>query len=95
MKIMIKSNFVLPGLEKTDSLDFDQSEMTLRAFLEKLSRMTTSRLEIIERDTLQVNPEDWEIEINGRIYQVFNKALDHTLHDGDTVDITIMPICGG
>ena len=95
MKIMIKSNFVLPGLEKMDSLDFDQSEMTLRAFLEKLSRMTTNRLEIIERDTLQVNPEDWGIEINGKPYQVFNKALDHTLQDGDTIDIIIMPICGG
>ena len=95
MKIFIKSNFVLPGLEKADSVDFDESEMTMRKFFEKLSRMTANRFEFLEKDSLQINQEDWGIEINGVPCQIFHAGLDHILRDGDTVGIMMMPIGGG
>ena len=95
MKIFIKSNFILPGLEKAESVDFDESEMTMRDFFESLSRITSGRIEFIETDSLQINPEDWEIEINGMPYHQYEKGLEHILKDGDTVGIKIMPIGGG
>jgi len=95
MKIFIKSNFILPGLEKAESVDFDEAEMTMREFFEKLSNMTNDRIEFIETDWLQINPEDWEIEINGMAYHQYEKGLEHILKDGDTVGIKIMPIGGG
>ena len=95
MKIFIESNFFLPGLEKAASIMFDESEMTLRVFFEKLSRMTSDRLEFIESDTLQMNTEDWGIEINGRPYQILHAGLDHILKGGDTVSIKILPMGGG
>jgi len=95
MKIFIKSNFILPGLEKAESVDFDEAKMTMREFFEKLSNMTNDRIEFIETDSLQINPEDWEIEINGMAYHQYEKGLEHILKDGDTVGIKIMPIGGG
>jgi hypothetical protein len=95
VKIFIKSNFVLPGLEKADSVEFDAPEMTLRDFLEKLAQLTSNRFEFIERDSLQINQEDWGIEINGKPYQIFRKGLDHPLRDEDTIDIMLLPIGGG
>ena len=95
MKILIESNFILPGLEKAESVDFDETEMTLKEFFEKLSEMTTDRIEFIETDSLQINPEDWEIEINGSPYHQYDEGLEQILKDGDTVGIKIMPIGGG
>ena len=95
MKIFIKSNFVIPGLEEADSIDFDASEMTMRHFFEKLSQMTANRVEFLEKDSLQINQEDWGIEINGVPCQVLHAGLDHILRDGDTVGIMMMPIGGG
>jgi hypothetical protein len=95
MKIFIKSNFVIPGLEESDSIEFDVPEMTTRHFFEKLSWMTANRVEFLEKDSLQINEEDWGIEINGVPCQVLHAGLDHILRDGDTVGIMMMPIGGG
>ncbi|MDP2646626.1 MAG: hypothetical protein Q8P24_16930 [Desulfobacterales bacterium] len=95
MKIKIKSNFVLEGLEQTDSLEFPESAISLRDFFEELSRAIAYRFEFIEKDSLQINQEDWAVEVNGLPYQVFDQGLGHTLKDGDRVDIRILPMGGG
>jgi hypothetical protein len=95
MKINIKSNFVLAGLENADSLDLPESAISLRDFFETLSRVTASRFEFIDEDSLQINQEDWAVEVNGLPYQVFNQGLEYPLKDGDTVDIRILPMGGG
>ena len=95
MKIFVESNFIIPGLENEDRLNFDESELTLKRFFERLSEISSNRLEFIETDSLDINPEDWEIEINGMPYQNYEKGLAHLLKDGDRVGIKILPIGGG
>jgi hypothetical protein len=95
MKIFIESNFVIEGLGVVVTLDFDQSEMTMREFIDKLSQLTAHRYELIDPESHQINTEDWRIEINGRPFQVFGEGLDVFLKDGDTVGIMILPIGGG
>ena len=95
MKIFIKSNFVLVGLGQADSIDFAESEMTIREFFDKLSQITANQYEFIDPDSGRVNTEDWGIEINGTPYPVYGKGLDSPLEDGDNIGILIVPIGGG
>ena len=95
MKIFIESNFILEGLGQAESIDFDEPEMTVREFFDKLSRLTAHRYEFIDPDTGRLNTEDWGIEINGTSCQVLDLGMDAPLQDGDTVGIMIMPIGGG
>ena len=95
MKIFIESNFVLEGLGGAESLDFDESEITVKEFLARLSHLTGHRYEFIDTESRRIITEDWGIEINGRPLQVFGEGLEVSLKEGDTVGIMILPIGGG
>lgn len=93
MKIYIQSNFVIPGLEERDSLEFDRSEISLKEFLIELSRLAPVKIEYL-RDG-KVDPDEWEIEVNNKPYYNCDGGLDTLLRDNDTVIIKIMAIGGG
>lgn len=93
MIIHIKSNFVIPGLEERESIEFNRSEIRLREFLEEISRMAPVRIEFIRNG--MIDSEEWEIEINDKPYYTFDGGLDTILKDNDTVTIKIMAIGGG
>ena len=57
MRINLRSNFVLPGLEDKESLDLDRSGLTLREFLEELSRRAPIRIEYVRPGARAL--EDW------------------------------------
>ena len=95
MKVHIKSNFFVPGLEKRDDIDFDQSQMTLREFLEKLSKLSPTSIEYVRPGAELLDPDDWEVEINGTPYQYCSDGLRTSLKDGDTVTIKILAFGGG
>ena len=95
MKIFIESNFVVPGLEDEEGLEIDQSEITLREFLEKLSSMSPDRVEYVEPGAQSLDPSDWEVEINGLPYQDYEAGLEHPIKDGDRVTIRIVALGGG
>ena len=95
MKILIESNFVVPGLEDKEDLEIDQPEITLREFLEKLSSLSPRRIEYVEPGAQDLNPYDWEVEINGLPYQDYGARLDHLIKDGDRVTIRIVALGGG
>ena len=95
MKIFLKSNFILAGLGRADSIDFDESEMTVREFFDKLTHITAHQYEFIDPDSHEVNTQDWGVEINGMPYEVLDRGLDAPLAEGDTVGIMILPIGGG
>lgn len=95
MRIHIQSNFFVPGLEDNESVDFDAEEMTLREFLEALSGMSPDRVEYVEPEATLLDPEDWEVDINGIPYQNCPRGLESPLHDGDTVTIRILAQGGG
>lgn len=93
MIIHIKSNFVIPGLEERENIEFNRSEIRLREFLEEISRMAPVRIEFIRNG--MIDSEEWEIEINDKPYYTFDGGLDTILKDNDTVTIKIMAIGGG
>jgi hypothetical protein len=95
MKIFIESNFVVPGLEDKEGLEINQSEITLREFLEKLSSISPDRVEYVEPGARALDPYDWEVEINGLHYQDYEAGLEHPIKDGDSVTIRIVALGGG
>ncbi len=95
MKIHIKSNFIVPGLEDKDSLDINGSEISVRAFLEKISTMSPQGLKYVEPGADRLDADYWEVDINDIPYQDREKGLEHLLRDGDRVTIKIMALGGG
>jgi hypothetical protein len=95
IRIYIKSNFFVPGLEKEESVDFDRSSITLRQFLEELSKMAPAPIEYVRPGAKTLNPDDWQVEINQIPYQNCKDSLETQMRDGDTVTIKILAFGGG
>jgi molybdopterin converting factor small subunit len=95
MKIYVKSNFVVPGLVNGEFLDLDQSQLTIREFLEELSERSPTRVEYIRSGAQTINPDEWEIRINDAPYQEWSTGLETPLKDRDIVTIIIVPLGGG
>ena len=95
MKIYVKSNFVVPGLNDGESVDLDQSQLTIREFLDELSERSPTRVEYMRSGVQAINPNEWEIRINDTPYQRWSAGLETPLKDGDTVTIIIIPLGGG
>ncbi len=95
MKIYVKSNFIVPGLDNGDSVNLDQSQLTLREFLEDLSERSPTRVEFVRSGGQTINSDEWEIRINDTPYPQWSAGLETPLKDGDTVTIIIIPLGGG
>lgn len=95
MKIIIKSNFVVPGLEDEESLELPGSRVTVREFLEILSKLSPDPLDYVAPGADRLDPDDWEVEINDVPYQDFEEGLGESLNDGDTVTIRVLAQGGG
>jgi molybdopterin converting factor small subunit len=95
MKIHVKSNFAVPGLDNGEFVDLDQSRLTIREFLEELSERSPIRVEYVRSGAQTINPDEWEIRINDTPYQQWGAGLETPLKDGDTVTIIIIPLGGG
>jgi molybdopterin converting factor small subunit len=95
MRIHVKSNFVVPGLDNGEVLDLVQSQLTIREFLQELSERSPTRLEYVRSGTQTINPDEWEIRINDIPYPQWGAGLETPLKDGDTVTIIIIPLGGG
>jgi hypothetical protein len=95
MKIHVKSNFVVPGLDNGEYVNLDQSQLTLREFLEGLSEKSPTRVEYVRSGAQTIDPDEWEIRINNIPYLQCSKGLETLLKDGDTVTIIIIPLGGG
>jgi hypothetical protein len=96
VKIHVKSNFVVPGLEDREYVEVDRAGMTLRQLLEELQRLAApSPIEYVRPGARALDPDDWEVDINGLPYQKCDRELETPLQDGDTVTIRIMALGGG
>lgn len=95
MKIMIKSNFVIPGLEDEESLEIPGFSITVREFLETLSKLSPDPLQYVAPGADRLDPDDWEVDVNDVPYQDFEEGLEKPLHDGDIVTIRVMAQGGG
>ena len=92
---MIKSNFVIPGIEDEESFELPGSRVTVREFLEILSKLSPDPLYYVAPGADRLDPDDWEVEINDVPYQDFEEGLGKSLNDGDTVTIRVLAQGGG
>jgi len=95
MKIHVKSNFIVPGLDHGEFVNLDQSQLTIREFLEEISERLPTRVEFVKPGAKTINPDEWEIRINDIPYLQWSAGLETPLKDGDTVTIIIIPLGGG
>jgi hypothetical protein len=95
MRIYVQSNFVIPGLGTEESVDFDCSSMTLRQFLEELSKMAPTPIQYVRPGAKTLNPDDWQAEVNRIPYQDCSDGLETQLMNDDTVTIKILAFGGG
>jgi hypothetical protein len=95
MKIYIKSNFVVPGIEDKEWIEMDCQEMPLREFLEALAELSPDPLVYVEPGAGRLDPDDWEADINDVPYQDFIEGLEYPLRDGDVLTIRILAQGGG
>ncbi len=95
MKIYVKSNFIVPGLDNGELVNLDQSQLTLREFLKELSERSPTRVEYVRPGAQSIDPDEWEIRINDAPYQQLSAGLETPLKDGDAVTIIIIPLGGG
>ncbi len=69
--------------------------MTLREFLEELSKRSPTPIEYVKPGAEMLDPDDWEVDLNGIPYQHCANGLGTPLKDGDTVTIRILAFGGG
>jgi molybdopterin converting factor small subunit len=94
MRIYLESNFMLLGSETIESIDFDRLDVTLKELLEALSRRSADSLEFLRSDGKDLSL-DWDIEVNGRSFGLYDGGLEAHLKDGDTVAIKLALLGGG
>jgi hypothetical protein len=95
MKIFLKSNFVIPGLEQQEWFEIDRPEMNLREFLEDLGQLSPDPLVYVEPGADRLDPDDWQVEINECTYLDFPEGLEKIIKDGDVITITLLAQGGG
>ena len=91
----VRRPVVVPGIEDDEELELTRLEITLKAFLEELSRRSPDPIEYMEPGADRLDPDDWEVDINETPYQDYPAGLETMLHDGDTVTIRILAQGGG
>lgn len=95
MRIRVVSNFVIPGLEYENEIDFDHPTITLRKVLEEISSRSSNRVKFIHPSTGAVDPMDFDIEINGVPNQGSRESLGTVLKEEDVITINLSPLGGG
>ena len=95
MRIYVRSNFVVPGLGQEESVDVDCPTMTLRQFLENLSKRAATPIQYVRPGAKALNPDDWQVDVNQVPYQDCRDGLDTPLVDEDTVTLKILAFGGG
>jgi molybdopterin converting factor small subunit len=95
MKIHVNSNFVVPGLLNGESVDLDRTRLTIGEFLKELAEKAPTRVEYVRPGGRTIDPDEWEIKINGVPSPQWKDGLETPLRDGDTVTITLVPLGGG
>lgn len=95
MKIFLKSNFVIPGLEQKDWMEIEHSEISLWKFLEELGNLSPDPFVYVEPGADRLDPDDWEVDINDVPYQDSHEGLETMIKDGDVLTIKVLAQGGG
>jgi hypothetical protein len=86
MKIDLESNFKLLGSHNIDSVELKASEIALKDFLRIMSDRSAKSPEYINSDGTGLD-KFFQIQINGRVLNLYENGINSVLKDGDTVAI--------
>ena len=93
MKIRIESNFVIPGISGDEVEIKDGS--TVRQVLDEIVRLGNGRIEFFRPGLDKLDPDDWEVDINGVPSYASGGQMEKPVMDGDVITIRIVVIGGG
>ena len=87
MKILLETNFGW-GWESNDGeVELTDSQPTLRALLEELSRRYPEGGTFIDPETNKVDPDEYLVTVNGGSWEFLPERLETKLNKGDRVAI--------
>lgn len=92
MRIMVKSNFDMPGLVGRAMIEVDEGTR-LSTLLELVSEK--GRIKLIDAESGQGVAAGFGVTLNGKEPAFWPQGLDTVLHDADEVRIAILPLGGG
>jgi hypothetical protein len=92
MRIYIVSNFHIPGL-RGESIEIENGS-TLRQLLENVSKLS-GEFVFFEKGKNILDPDDWEVDVNGIPFDGFQIGADTPLKNNDTVEIRLLMYSGG
>jgi len=95
MRIKIASNVVLPGLEGKEAMEFQETAVSLRALLDRLSSMSSGRIRVINPVNGEIDHMDFDVRINDIPNQGTRESLETGLNEGDVVTVNLLPLGGG
>lgn len=93
MRIRIESNFVIPGL-RSDELELGDGA-TVRRVLNEITGITDGSIEFFPRGCDKLDPDDWEVDLNGVPSYACEGQLERSVADGDVITIRIVVTGGG
>jgi len=93
IRVRIESNFIIHGLEG-ESLVVEETS-SVRQLLETISRLSEERYVFFAPGQDTLDPDDWEVDVNGRPYNGNRTESELPLRDGDAVSIRLMMYAGG
>jgi hypothetical protein len=93
MWIHIASNFHIPGL-KGESVAIENG-CTVRQLLESVSSLSGETLVFFEHGKDTLDPDDWEVDVNGIPLDGFQIQAETALKENDVVEIRLLMYSGG
>jgi hypothetical protein len=93
MRIRLVSNFLIPGLER-ESITVEAGS-TVRQLLESVSRLSGDSFVFFERGRDTLDPDDWEVDVNGIALDGCQIEAETPLKDNDVVEIRLLMYSGG
>lgn len=93
MRVKIESNFFINGVDG-ESIEIDDT-ISVKEFLDTISRLSGGRYIFFEKGQTKLDPDDWEVDVNGKPYNGNGTESERLLEDGDTVCIRLLMYSGG
>jgi hypothetical protein len=93
LRIRVVSNFLIPHLEEESFVIEDGS--AVRHLLESLSKLSGESFVFFERGKNTLDPDDWEVAVNGIAFDGFQIGAETLLKDNDVVEIRLLMYSGG
>ncbi len=87
VRVMLETNFNIMGVFNREQVELQLPDVTLRVLLKDLSRRWERSYDFIDPETGELDPEEYEVLINGTAYKFLPDGLETRLKDEDSITI--------